>query len=300
MTDQFSTGGRRNVLRALVTLLLKEAYEARMKLVVLVATLTVLSLSGLLMIFMLPTLLPPGTIEIPEFTPQEAFLSAVDDLLQLGALLVALVSMDAIAGERRANTLDLLLTRPVSRFSIVLSKMLVRSGIILVSVLFCAVPTWAYTLLLFGDLPFMAAIQSAFLIALALIMVAAITLVFSALARTEIMAGVAALLTSAFLGSLAILPKPWVTLSPFHYVDLRSVLEGTITAQSYWQNVLVLISFAVVFFFLSEMTFSLVSSARTELVYLSVLFVVSLVILSVLVFQRFADATEMLATVLSS
>jgi ABC-type transport system involved in multi-copper enzyme maturation permease subunit len=189
---------------------------------------------------------------ITNYTPQEAFeISFIKGILQSGVLIVALISMDAIAGEREHNTLDLLPVRPVSWIQIIFSKFASQAIVILGAALASVIPVWAYVVYLYGELFLSAAILSALITALVLVFVSAATITCSILAKTQLVAGVGGIVTSAVLASLTVLPRPWNEVTPFHYSGIVSqTLQGTIMAATFLRNCLIVLGFiAIVFLF---------------------------------------------------
>ncbi|MFX0199602.1 MAG: ABC transporter permease [Candidatus Hodarchaeota archaeon] len=232
-------------------LFVKELKETKIKFLVASLSFLFLGVLGILLIYMLPALMPPEMVIPIQYSAQEAYQTSIGDILQIGTLIVILLSMDAIAGERERKTLELLLIKPVSRGSIVISKFISRSLIILVAVLGAAIPTWAYTTYLFGELSLRAAILTALTITLLLVFVCGITITFSILVKSQFMAAIGGIVTSVILASLTMLPEPWNLITPFHYGNFSAILQQTITAATYLQNSLIISIFVASVFFLN-------------------------------------------------
>ena len=237
------------------SLFVKEIKETKIKFLVTLISFLFLGLLGILLIYMLPALMPPEMVIPIQYSAQEAYQTSIGDILQIGTLIVTILSMDAIAGERERKTLELLLIKPVSRGSIVVSKFISRSLIILIAVLGSAIPTWAYTTYLFGELSLSAAILTAFTITLLLVFVCGITITYSILVKSQFMAAIGGIVTSAIFASLTMLPEPWNAVTPFHYGDSAAVLQGTITAATYLQNSLIISTFVATVFILNMVIF---------------------------------------------
>lgn len=232
-------------------LFVKELKETKIKLLVASLSFLFLGLLGILLIYMLPALMPPEMVIPIQYSAQEAYQTSIGDILQIGTLIVTLLSMDAIAGERERKTLELLLIKPVSRGSIVISKFISRSLIILIAVLGAAIPIWAYTTYLFGELSLSAAILTAFTITLLLVFICGITITYSILVKSQFMAAIGGIVTSAILASLTMLPEPWNLITPFHYGNSSAILQETITTATYLQNSLIISIFVASVFFLN-------------------------------------------------
>lgn len=239
-----------------MSLFIKELKETKTKFLVALLSFLFLGLLGILLIYMLPALMPPEIVIPIQYSAQEAYQNSIGDILQIGTLIVTLLSMDAVAGERERKTLELLLIKPISRGTIVISKFLSRSLIILIAVLGSAIPTWAYTTYLFGKLSLSAVILTACTITLFLVFVCGITITYSILAKSQFMAAIGGIITSAVLASLTMLPDPWNAVTPFHYGNFSAILQGTITAVTYLQNTLIISTFVITVFFLNIVIFS--------------------------------------------
>lgn len=239
-----------------MSLFIKELKEIKIKFFVALLSFLFLGLLGILLIYMLPALMPPEIVIPIQNSAQEVYQTSIGDILQIGTLIVTLLSMDAIAGERERKTLELLLIKPVHRGSIVISKFISRSLIILIAVFGSAIPTWAYTTYLFGELSLSVVILTAITITLLLVFVCGITITYSILVKSQFMAAIGGIVSSAVLASLTMLPEPWNTFTPFHYGNFSAVLQGTITAATYLQNSLIISTFVATVFFLNFMIFS--------------------------------------------
>jgi len=123
------------MVKVFMSLFIKELKETKTKFLVALLSFLFLGLLGILLIYMLPALIPPEIVIPIQYSAQEAYQNSIGDILQIGTLIVTLLSMDAIAGERERKTLELLLIKPVSRGTIVISKFISRSLIILIAVL---------------------------------------------------------------------------------------------------------------------------------------------------------------------
>jgi ABC-2 type transport system permease protein len=111
-----------------------------------------------LLAYALPRLLeriPPeelGGTEILLTAPPQVRDALLQFLSNFGLLplLVVLVSMGALASERRAGTAAAVLSRPVSRRAYVLAKFVVPALVYALGTLIAAAGAWAYTRALFG------------------------------------------------------------------------------------------------------------------------------------------------------
>ncbi|WP_052158931.1 ABC transporter permease [Halobacillus sp. BBL2006] len=99
--------------------------------------------------------LPEGaTINIPTPPSGEIFMMSISQLNTIGLLVIALISMGTIAGERKSGVAELILVKPVSYFSYVTAKWAAHVFLVLVALLLGLLSSWYYVNLLFGEVSF--------------------------------------------------------------------------------------------------------------------------------------------------
>jgi len=150
--------------------------------------------------------LPPGISElVPEPSVQEAVTQYIKNMSQFGVLLVIVINMGLIAGEKERGTLVMLLTRPVRPTSIVLAKWVAGMVSLLAGVLCAGAGCALYTVLLFGEFDLAAFVALNALMLLFLAVYLTLSLLSSALAPTQVLAAAGAfgmLVVLLILGSL--------------------------------------------------------------------------------------------------
>lgn len=141
--------------------------------------------------------------KMPVPSAVDAFSQYFKNLSQIGALAVILLSMGIVSEEKAKGTLHLILTKPLSRSSVILSKFIAQSALVTFSVSMGAAACYFYTLVLFkqGNLSLFA--QSVVLYEAYYVLLIAITLLFSTLFSNQI---AAAGLSLIFFFGLTILP----------------------------------------------------------------------------------------------
>ncbi|MFS0576913.1 ABC transporter permease subunit [Sporosarcina sp. 179-K 3D1 HS] len=87
----------------------------------------------------------------PEFRGEDIFVSLLGQYQFIGVLVIVLAFMGSIAGERKSGNATLLYVRPISFASYFLSKWLVVSGIVLLSVWSGFIAAWYYIDILFNQ-----------------------------------------------------------------------------------------------------------------------------------------------------
>ena len=163
-------------------------------------------------------------LEMPPPTALQALVEYSSTALQIGLLIVVLIAMGAIAGERRSGTAALTLSKPVSTGAFVTAKLIAISATFVIGLILGGLGAFGYTWLLFEDGNLGGFIAQTALLSGFIIFCLSVTLVFSAIFRNALAAGgvsIAVLIVSLTLSAI-----PWV----------GRVMPGSITS---WGNHLV-------------------------------------------------------------
>lgn len=97
--------------------------------------------------------LPEGAVfEMPMPNAAEAIMMSLAQLSSLGVLVIALISMGTIAGERKSGVSELILVKPVSYFNYITAKWASYILLLLTSLLLALLASWYYVTLFFGSL----------------------------------------------------------------------------------------------------------------------------------------------------
>ena len=128
------------------------------------------------------------TIKIPEPTYKDAIDQFIKNISQLALLVLIFISAGSVSDEKNKKTLELLLSKPVSRSVFVLSKflsvMVVTSFIYIICVLFFYLYTWS----IFGGFDFWRFFLLALLTLLYMLLIMAVTIFSSAVFGSGILA----------------------------------------------------------------------------------------------------------------
>jgi len=150
---------------------------------------------------------------IPEPSVIDAVAQYTSNLTQFGFLIVILLGMSAVAGEKDKGTAAMVLSKPMPRWSFIVSKYLTQGLVYLLAITLAGIAAYYYTLYLFESLPPGGFIVANLLLYLWLMIFAAMTLLGSSIGKTTASAaGVAAIGGIALLLS-AVIPRygPLVT-----------------------------------------------------------------------------------------
>jgi len=125
---------------------------------------------------------------IPEPTLNDAAIQYVKNVSQFGVLLVIVLNMGIVAQERERSTAAMLLTKPVNRTAVVLSKWLVGMLLVAAGVTLAGIGCAFYTAVLFESLPLREFLLLNALMVLFFGVYLSITVLASTIARTQSMA----------------------------------------------------------------------------------------------------------------
>ena len=98
---------------------------------------------------------PDGTIiEIPKLAPTEVIMMSIEQLSLFGVLIIVLLSMSTIAGERQSGTTEIILVKPINYHNYITAKWTAYLLLVWFGLFLGLLINWYYTNLLFGDLSF--------------------------------------------------------------------------------------------------------------------------------------------------
>jgi ABC-2 type transport system permease protein len=147
-------------------------------------------------------------IELPPPTALQALQEYSDTILQVGILVVVLVTMGAVARERERGTAQMVLSKPVGRGAFVGAKLVGISLSFLVALGLASTASYIYTVLLLGEADVGAFLVLNLLLGLFFITAIAVTLLFSSLFKNQLAAGGVALV--ALVVQAVLTQVPWI------------------------------------------------------------------------------------------
>jgi ABC-2 type transport system permease protein len=131
---------------------------------------------------------------IPDPTPQDAFLSYLSDVSQIGILVMIFMVMGIVAREKETGVTGWLISKPIGRWQYLSAKLLVLYGFIISSLLICSTVAYLYTASLIGQAPLDKAVLATICLLVFTLFIATITFTLSALLKSPLQAGGLALL----------------------------------------------------------------------------------------------------------
>lgn len=152
--------------------------------------------------------MPPGFADmIPEPTTQDAIAQYVKNVSQFGVILVIVLTMGSLAGEKERGTAAMLLSKPVRPSAVIVAKWLAGILNILAGLSLAAICNFFYTYLLFEPLNLGDYFLLNALMAIFLCLFLSLALLASTLARTQAMAAAGAFAGLALVLLLGAIPR---------------------------------------------------------------------------------------------
>jgi len=144
-------------------------------------------------------------IEFPPPTAQDALLQHVKNTSQFGVFLAVLLAMGALAREKERGTAAMILSKPASRASFLLAKFVALTLVFGLSLILAGLACYYYTIVLFKGVGQAHFVEMNLLLALFIEFYLAVTLLGSAITRSQVVAGglgLGAIFVVAILGAL--------------------------------------------------------------------------------------------------
>jgi ABC-2 type transport system permease protein len=193
----------------------------------------------------------PIPIEMPAPTSLQALTEFSQTVLQMGVLVLILVSMGSIANEFKNGTALLTLSKPVTRIAFITSKLAALSLNLVISLVVSGLICYGYSVWLIGPADFGSFAAQSGLLALFLIFCLSLTLLFSSLFRSSLAAGGLALVTVIGLAILSSFPKIGNYLPGKLPGWGTNLLNGS--SQSYWWALGITIGLIAICLYLTEL-----------------------------------------------
>ncbi len=179
------------------------------------------------------------TIVLPEPTAADAVAQFVKNLSQIVLLVLVFLGSGVVVAEKERGTAAFLLAKPVSRTGVILSKVLGQWLLVILGTLLSAACCLLYTWVLFGKVDAIAFSRTGALLLAHLLTFVSTTLLWSAVARSQAVAGILAFLTWVLLASLGGLGR----IGDFLPGRLLALAQMPTGAASVWEP---LLGFAVI------------------------------------------------------
>ncbi|MGE5327827.1 MAG: ABC transporter permease [Thiobacillus sp.] len=240
-------------MNTLITMIQKDLLEQWRSKKILIITIVMLfiAISSPIIAKLTPELLKtidvPGlVIKLPEPTYHDSIDQFVKNISQIGLLVIVFVVSGAISDEKNRKTLEILLTKPVSRIAFVLSKF--KSYFFSISAIFIAstVIFYLYTTYVFGNFNMVNfAILSGNILAY-ILMIVSITILASAIVKNSVAAGGIGFVSYILFGTIFEMIDSIKKYSPNTiFSNYKAVISGGWHSDLFWPLVTILAVIAV-------------------------------------------------------
>ncbi|OCT11592.1 hypothetical protein A8709_06975 [Paenibacillus pectinilyticus] len=169
--------------------------------------------------------LPEGAvIQIPIPSPQDVIVSTLSQFGTIGILILVLVSMAIISGERQSSVAGMIMIKPVPPVSYITAKWAGIQTLTLVSFACGFTAAAYYTVQLFGKIEVVPLMQSFAVYGLWLVFIVTVTVVFGTWLRGSAAIAFAGIATAIVLTVAGGLFKPYMAWSPFMLTNHAAAL----------------------------------------------------------------------------
>jgi ABC-2 type transport system permease protein len=176
------------------------------------------------------SLVPNMEINLPDPKAADSYLQLFKNFNQIGILSVIFTSIGLVADEKVRGTAILMLTKPIPKWSFILSKFIATSVLVLSTTILAYGICLFYTFFLFKDAMFAVSAQAVILAAVYYLLIIAVTLFSSTISRSVALSGACSVGGFFLLSILPLLHKSLATYSPGALPTfMDKMLAGTAT-----------------------------------------------------------------------
>ncbi|WP_077318008.1 ABC transporter permease [Virgibacillus proomii] len=177
--------------------------------------------------------LADGTvIELPDFTPEDAIMMSLGQYSSLGVLVIILLSMGTIAGERKSGVLELILVKPVSYSKFIIAKWLSLLLLIWLSFIIGMLTSWYYINILYGEIAFTTVLLVIFYYGLYFSLVCTLSIFYNAIVNSPGLVAFFTILTAIIISVVTKLFGKHMVWSPAKLTDHieEMLITGNVTS----------------------------------------------------------------------
>ncbi|MFU0788815.1 MAG: ABC transporter permease subunit [Virgibacillus proomii] len=177
--------------------------------------------------------LADGTvIELPDFTPEDAIMMSLGQYSSLGVLVIILLSMGTIAGERKNGVLELILVKPVSYSKFIIAKWLSLLLLIWLSFIIGMLTSWYYINILYGEIAFTTVLLVIFYYGLYFSLVCTLSIFYNAIVNSPGLVAFFTILTAIIISVVTKLFGKHMVWSPAKLTDHieEMLITGNVTS----------------------------------------------------------------------
>ncbi|MCZ0702843.1 ABC-2 type transport system permease protein [Natronobacillus azotifigens] len=201
--------------------------------------------------------LPEGAVfEIPELPAPEVLMMSLSEISMFGVLIIILLTMGTIAGERKSGIAELVLVKPVKYPIYITAKWLAKIKLFLTAFIIGMLVSWYYVNLLFDTIPFTDWLLTVIFYSFWLVFVVSLTIFYSTLLKNPGLVAavsVGTLIGMSIINSIFSHHLTWFPNSlSSHILELHK--SGSIPSEL-WGTAFVTIVLSIGLLFLSFFTF---------------------------------------------
>ncbi|GIO27862.1 ABC transporter permease [Ornithinibacillus bavariensis] len=173
--------------------------------------------------------MPDGTVfELPDFSPSEVIMMSLSQLSSLGVLVIVLLSMGTISGERKSGVSELILVKPVSYSNYITSKWLSLLLLVWLSLFLGLLMSWYYTNILYGTLSFVDFTKVFFFYGIWLTLVVSLSIFYNSIFKSS---GLVAFFTILTIMIMSIITKIFHHVLDWSPNNLSIYIQEMLTAE---------------------------------------------------------------------
>jgi ABC-2 type transport system permease protein len=179
---------------------------------------------------LIESVLPKGiNMKVPDPKLTDAFAQWFKNLSQIGVLAVILLTMGLVAEEKSSGTILLIVTKPISRANVVLSKFIAQAAWLTLSFTVSAAACYGYAAIIFTPEKAAEFIQGNIPYLIYFVLVVAVTVFFSTVLKSQVAAGGLTLVTVMLMSLLPALGDWGKNFTPggLTYLGDKIAISGT-------------------------------------------------------------------------
>ncbi|KGP73711.1 ABC transporter permease subunit [Pontibacillus yanchengensis] len=201
--------------------------------------------------------LPEGAeINIPTPTPEQAFMSSISQYNLMGLLLILIMTMGLISGERKSGVTELILVKPVRYTNYITAKWASTLLLVLTSSFLGLLASWYYINILFGDLPFSHAMTGFLFHSVWYVLVITISVFLNTLFRVPGLVGFLSVTSVIVLSSInGIFKSQFEWLPPQIHLYIQTFLNSGTLPTDMWITTVLTILLSAILLMLSVFIF---------------------------------------------
>lgn len=187
--------------------------------------------------------MPEGAVfDFPMPPPSEVVLVTLEQFNMFGVLIIALISMGTIAGEKNSGITEIIFVKPIRYTNYITSKWFTFLLLIWLSLLIGMTMNWYYVNLLFGDIEFVTMLQVIFFYGIWLIFVLTLSIFYNTLFKSPGLVVASTIITVVTMSVINMLLGHKLTMFPNqlsnHLADL--VMNDTVTNELIGTSIILL------------------------------------------------------------